>query len=187
MRSDRLLTMKCPPLPALILALALAAAPAFAQESIPVPSILNATWQQYQSEYQHSPLCSKDEIALWMCETDQRAYALCSSQSVTRTTGYLQYRASRRERVVFIYPAEKKTPLGSFVYQSFANGDASVEFINEGYRYTLVDPLRSESSIRVSAPAGSGKETEIGCPANQTLQVNYTLRLMYDSGIWSGR
>ena len=169
--------------PLLPVALVLATAPVLAQERTPVSSITNASWEQYRAEYQKSPLCSKDEITLWSCEVGKRVYSLCSSQAVTRTSGYMQYRASSRGKVVFTYPTEKKPPLGSFVYNSFGNGDASVEFMSNGYGYTLVDPLRGESSILVSAPSPSGKESEIRCPGNQTLQVNYTMRLMYDSGI----
>jgi hypothetical protein len=157
-----------------------------AQEHAPVSTITNATWAQYKDMYQSSPLCSKDEITLWSCETGKRVYSLCSSHTVTRNSGYMQYRASTRGKVVFTYPIERRPPLGSFVYQSFANGNASVEFTSNGYGYTLFDPLRDKSSIHVTAPAPSGKETEIECGANQTLQVNYTMRLMYDSGVWAG-
>jgi hypothetical protein len=167
-------------------ALALPAAHTLAQQHTPVSSITNATWAQYSGEYQQSPLCAKDEITLWSCETGKRAYSLCSSRTVTRTTGYMQYRAASAGKVVFTYPAEKKPPLGSFVYNSFGNGNASIEFTNNGYGYTLFDPLREGSSIRVSPPAPSGKPTEIKCGGNQTLQVNYTMRLMYDAGVWTG-
>lgn len=169
-----------------LLAIALAAAPVLAQDHTPVSSITEATWQQYRAEYRQSPLCGKDEIALWSCEVGKRAYALCASQVVTRTSGYMQYRASNRGKTVFAYPAERTPPLGSFVYRTSANGDAFVEFTNDGYGYTLVDPLRTDSSILVSTPAPPGKTAEIRCPGNQTLQVNYTMRLMYDSGVWAG-
>jgi len=170
----------------LCVALALTTAPILAEQRTPVSSIRDATWMQYNSEYSHSPLCSTDEITLWSCETGKRIYSLCSSHAVTRTSGYIQYRAASRGKVVFTYPTEKKPPLGSFVYNSFVNGDASVEFTSTGYGYALFDPLREASSIRVSAPAPSGKQTEIKCGGNQTLQVNYTMRLMYDSGVWAG-
>ena len=178
--------MKIMTLPLLTVVLVLIAAPVLAQERSPVSSITEATFEQYRAEYQKSPLCSKDEITLWSCEASARVYSLCSSQVVTRTSGYMQYRASSRGQVVFMYPAEKKPPLGSFVYNSYGNGNASIEFKSNGYGYTLVDPLRGASSILVSPPSKSERETEIRCPGNQTLQVNYTMRLMYDSGVWGG-
>ena len=166
--------------------LAFATAPVLTQERTPISSITNATWPQYSDMYQQSSLCSMDEITLWRCETGKRVYSLCASHAVTRTSGYMQYRASSRGKVVFTYPTEKRPPLGSFVYKSFGNGDASVEFTSNGYEYTIFDPLRGSSSIGVSAPAPSGKQTEIGCGPKQTLQINYTMRLMYDSGVWAG-
>ena len=161
-------------------------APALAQSRAPVSSITNATWAQYSGDYQQSQLCAKDEITLWSCETGKRAYSLCSSRAVTRTSGYMQYRASDHGKVVLTYPAEKRPPLGVFVYNSFGSGDASVDFTNNGYGYTLFDALRGGSSIQVAAPAPSGKQTEIKCGPNQTLQLNYSMRLMYDSGVWTG-
>ena len=157
-----------------------------AQAHTPVPSITSATLDKYRGEYRQSALCSKDEITLWRCETTKRVFSLCSSQVGTRTTGYLQYRVSNAGKVTFTYPRIKAPPMGLFKYESFANGDASVEFTNNGYNYGLIDPLQGNSFILVSMPGSSEKTTEIACGANQTLQVNYTMRLMYDFGVWSG-
>lgn len=171
--------------PFLSIALLLAATPALAQDSSPPSTITGATWEQYQKEYLQSPLCSQEEITLWTCSVRSRVYSLCASRTVTRTSGYLQYRAATRGKVTFTYPADKKPPFGLFTYSPTANGDASVSFTNQGYEYTLFDSLRGASSILVTAAAPSGKSTEITCPGNQTLQVNYTMRLMYDSGVWA--
>ncbi|WP_369942350.1 hypothetical protein [Xanthomonas medicagonis] len=157
---------------------------ATAQASEPIPSITQATLKDAESEYQHSPLCAKEEITLWTCETRKRVFSLCSSKVANRTSGYIQYRASEAGKLVLQYPADKKPPTGLFTYRSFLNGNASVEFSNGDYQYSLVDPLRSGSSILVSRPGSSGKTTEIACGPNQTLQLNYTMRLMYDSGVW---
>lgn len=168
--------------PLLCSVLALQTPLALAQDAGPVESIRNATWEESRNEYPISPLCTSDEITLWTCSAGKRTYSLCSSRVVTRVRGYMQYRASKAGRTILTYPADKRPPAGAFTYTSYANGNASLEFLNDGYRYSLVDPLRSESSILVNAP--SGKTTEIACGGNQTLQLNYTLRLMYDSGVW---
>jgi hypothetical protein len=165
--------------------LALTSMSALGEAHTPVDSITTATWEQYHAEYWPSSLCGEDELTLWSCEAGKRVYALCSSRIVTRTSGYLQYRASRHGKLEFTYPKQKKPPLGSFTYQSFGNGNASIEFSNGGYQYTLFDPLREASSILVTPPSGQGKQIEIACDGNQTLQLNYTMRLMYDAGIWS--
>ncbi len=168
------------------LAVALAFIPAYAQQPTPVSSITTATWANYSDMYPQSPLCNKDEITLWSCKTSNHVYSLCSSHAVTRTSGYIQYRASKHGVIVFAYPSEKKPPLGLFVYNSYGNGNASIEFTSNGYGYTLFDPLRDRSSIFVSAPAPSQKRSEIKCEPNQSLQINYSMRLMYDSGVWDG-
>lgn len=170
----------------LFLVLALTTSTVLAQANKPAASITEAALDQYRGNYLESPLCSKDEITLWTCETNKRIFSLCSSPVASRTTGYLQYRASNHGKVKFAYPAVKAPPLGLFKYNSFANGDASVEFTNNGFNYSLLDPLRGEASILVLAPGASGKATEIACGVNQTLQVNYTMRLMYDFGLWEG-
>lgn len=156
------------------------------QAQTPVSTITDATFAQYRGEYVNSPLCTSEEITLWTCESGKRVFSLCSSQAASRTSGYLQYRASTAGKLVLRYPALKGPPLGSFTYNSFGNGDASVEFTNEGFQYSLIDPLRGRSLIRVAAPGPQGKQTEIACGPNQTLQVNYTMRLMFDFGVWDG-
>lgn len=165
--------------------LALTSMSVLGEAHTPVDSITTATWEQYHTEYWPNPLCGEDELTLWSCEAGSRAYAFCSSREVTRTSGYMQYRASRHGKVEFTYPQQKKPPLGSFTYNSFGNGNASIEFSNGGYGYTLVDQLRGASSILVTPPSAQGKQIEIACGGNQTLQLNYTMRLMYDAGIWS--
>jgi hypothetical protein len=171
-------------LPLSAVTLSLSTLPAIADEFTPVASVKRATWQQYQNEYQKSTLCNNEEIALWNCKIKTRSYSLCSSKIVTRTLGYMQYRASNRGKVEFTYPPMKVPPKGYFLYNSSANGDASIEFTSKGYSYTLFDPLRGASSLVIEPPAALTKIVEIKCPPNQTLQVNYTMRLMLDSGIW---
>jgi hypothetical protein len=169
------------------LCLLLVGVPACAEAHPPSPSIMTATWSEYREHYGKSALCGAEEVALWTCERRKRRYALCASPDVTRSAGYMQYRSSVRGKVTFMFPATRKPPLGSFTYRSFPNGDAAVEFVNGDYRYSLLDPLRGASSILVSGPGDAGSTTEISCAAgNQTLQLNYTMRMMYESGLWSG-
>ncbi|HEX8480257.1 MAG TPA: hypothetical protein VF663_18055, partial [Telluria sp.] len=127
--------------------------------------------------------CSRTEITLWTCTNKKRTFSLCSTQTASRTTGYLQYRASNDGKLTFSYPAAKATPLGLFEYKLAGNGDAEIAFTNKGYRYTLADPLRSTSLLIVSPPGASGKKTEISCGPNQSLQINFTMRLMSDFGL----
>jgi hypothetical protein len=159
-------------------------ASAFAQNTLPVSTITSATWEQYKAEYPLSPLCTHDEIPLWSCERGTRVFSLCSSRKVTRTTGYIQYRAANAGKVEMIYPSEKVPPLNFFAYSSFANGNTSIDFTNNGYVYSIFDPLRGKSSISVTPPEPAKKRVEISCQSSQTLQINYTMRLMYEAGLW---
>jgi len=169
----------------MVLAFGLTVSSARAQNHAPVPSIAHADFEQYRGEYGQSALCTTQEITLWSCETKQRVYSLCSSRTASRTTGYLQYRASNAGKVTFVYPATKVPPLGLFKYASSPNGDASIDFTNKGYAYSLGDPLRGKSVITVSSIAAPGKTTHVACGPNQTLQVNYTMRLMDEFGVWN--
>jgi hypothetical protein len=164
---------------------AIALAQPEADPRTPVSTITGAQWTDYASMYPRSPLCAEEEVTLWSCVASRgRAHALCSSKTVTRDTGYFQYRASRKGRLVFSYPESRSPPRGRFTYYSGMSGDASLDFANAGYQYSLVDPLRGRASILVTSPGG--RSTEIACDhGGATLQLNYTLRLMYDSGVWS--
>lgn len=157
---------------------------AWSQEWAPVSSITGARWEDYRDMYDRSPLCAREEITLWTCATSKKVFSLCSSPVVNKTSGYIQYRASKNGKIVFVYPLAKSSPSGLFDYESAPSGDASISFMNAGYTYRLVDPLRSNSFISITAPEARGKETLINCDSNQTLQINYSMRLMYDSGIW---
>jgi hypothetical protein len=150
----------------------------------PGSTITEAKWADYAQMYEPSPLCAKDEVTLWTCESSRgKTFSLCASEHVTRDSGYFQYRASKKGRLVFSYPEVKSPPFQRFTYLFGASGNASLEFANAGYRYSLNDPLRSGASIFVTAPGGRTKE--IACErGGGTLQINYTMRLMFDSGVW---
>lgn len=147
-------------------------------------AITSAEYANYKALYPSSSLCDANEITLWRCDTSKKKYALCSSRQLSKTSGYLQYRAASSARLEFVFPAEKQAALGHFSYESFANGDAILSFRNAAYEYQLVDPLRDRSSLRVNALNPANKSVTIVCQANQTLQLNYTLRLMAESGLW---
>lgn len=174
----------------LTLSLALSTS-SFAQQETgdrrPISSISDATWEEYKNMYSSSPLCSKEEITLWSCETSRKTYSLCSSTQISRKSGYIQYRVSRNGNTTFTFPSSKIPPVGLFSYQTSANGDAYLNFSNEGYDYSLVDPLRERSVIFATKKQSPNRSSQISCAnGNQTLQVNYTIRLMFDAGIWTG-
>lgn len=156
------------------------------QDRRPISSISDAAWEEYKDIYSSSPLCSKEEITLWSCKASRKTYVLCSSMHISKVSGYIQYKVAKNGKTIFSFPGSKIPPFGLFSYQSSANGDASLEFSNGGYDYSLIDPLRGRSLISVVPKKSPNRLSQISCnEANQTLQVNYTMRLMFDAGIWS--
>jgi hypothetical protein len=152
----------------------------------PFPSITNAKWSEFKGMYDKSPLCSDNEITLWTCKTSSKTYSLCSSKQMTKNSGYLQYRAAKAGRLIFVFPASKMPPVQKFLYVTSMSGDASLHFSNGGYKYTLIDPLRGHSLIDIIGKSLQ-HGVEVACKnENQTLQLNYTMKLMYDAGIWQG-
>ena len=162
--------------------LAVMVPPAASSEPGPGPLITEAAWETHSHYYPQSPLCESHEVTLWSCQAQDREHALCSSREMTRRDGHMQYRASGEGAAVSVYPAARQPPAGLFDFMAFSNGDASIVFEHEGDRYTLVDALRGDSAVMVDAADGTTARTS--CGSNQTLQVNYSLRLMHDSGIW---
>lgn len=153
----------------------------------PISSISEASWEEYKDMYSSSPLCNKEEITLWSCKTSRKTYALCSSMQISKKSGYIQYKVAKNGNTIFAFPSSKIPPFGLFSYQTSANGDAFLEFSNGGYDYSLIDPLRGRSLISVTPKKSPNLLSQISCnDANQTLQVNYTMRLMFDAGIWLG-
>ena len=45
-------------------------------------------------------------------------------------------------------------------------------------------PLCARSEATLWSCAADGRSSRTACGGNQTLQLNYTLRLMYDAGLW---
>ena len=163
------------------------AQPAGDGQPAPLASITGAPWSAYQDMYVSSPLCRADEITLWRCDTTRKRHALCASRQLTRDSGYLQYRVSEAGDLAFVFPATQTPPFGLFTYSSSPRGDASLAFSSGGRHYSLVDPLRGSSLIDVAGQAPDTADTQEVCQnANQTLQLNYTLKLMYEAGIWQG-
>jgi len=148
-----------------------------------VDNISNSHWKDYQKMYPHSPLCKRDEITLWTCKKAKKIYSLCSS-NVNSRHKYIQYRVAYKHRLIFKYPTTKLNPKGLFKYNLYSNGNAMMEFYNKDYKYELVDSLRSVSQIYVFKKSLNKQVSTITCKnSNQSLQLNYTIKLMSIMGI----
>lgn len=166
-----------------------AGTPAYAQQSPQSvlkdsPNIANAQWKDYKDYYPSSKLCRAHEITLWTCNGKNETFSLCSSRRVTKTSGYIQYRAGSEGHITFRVPSNERPPLGVFSYGTATSGDANISFHNSGYEYTLYDALRGSSSIEVKKQSSGDDVANIACSnPNQSLQLNYTIKLMVLSGI----
>jgi hypothetical protein len=115
---------------------------------------------------------------------EEAAYSLCSSRDLSATAGYIQYRVGSPRQVVFRFPARERHPKGALECTASPNGDAAIGFRNGGYAYGLLDPLRGMSSIAVTKTPGARTVAGISCGnPNQSLQLNYTIKLMDSAGI----
>lgn len=148
------------------------------------PNIANAQWERFEEMYPTSALCEVEEITLWTCEDDEATYSLCSSIEVTEDTGYIQYRVGTDSGTTFIFPEQKRHPKGVFTQHMIPSGDVTITFSHEGPAYMLVDRLRGPSAIQVRAESENDELAGVACHNdNQSLQLNYTLKLMYQAGI----
>lgn len=55
------------------------------------------------------------------CGHASHAYALCSTRTISRNSGYIQYHASCRGKMESVHPADRRPLLGRLVYTSSAN------------------------------------------------------------------
>lgn len=91
---------------------------------------------------------------------------------------------SNGDAVTLRFPEDSCHPNGICDYSLSLNGDAEITFTNSSYRYSLVDRLRGGSSVMVSKEPGNNDVADIACrSSNQSLQLNYTLRIMELSGV----
>lgn len=145
-------------------------------------TIRTAEWPQFREHYPASDLCADDELTLWSCGVDTREFALCASHDMAPDSGHLQYRVADSGTLVFSYPERKQPAARHFSFVTFPNGDAAIGFMHQGQQYTVIDRLRGEGSVTMLDEDGMTRELD--CSGNQTLQLNYTLRLMHEAGLW---
>ena len=94
--------------------------------------------------------CSAAEMSLWKCSSKQKVYELCASKNLSKSSGYLQYRAGRIGKIELSYPAGLLHPRGLFRLQHYAR-NGGLKFNIGRYEYELFDPLTGPggSELRV--------------------------------------
>ena len=91
---------------------------------------------------QQSSLCAPGERVLFSCSLQQtkKLVSLCTSQNLSPTSGYLQYRFGVPGKVELDYPPGKafaKGRLGLVRTQFLRSASYGVEFSSKGYDYAL--------------------------------------------------
>lgn len=129
-------------------------------------------------------LCKAGETVVWSCSERGSIYSVCASPDLTKSSGYMQYRAHNPRLGNLEFPKKILHPKGNFEYISSANGDAALEFTVNGVTYSIVDPLRSNSEIWVRNSRQIQPGTKIQCSnSTQSLSLNEIIGLMDRAGL----
>ena len=127
-------------------------------------------------------LCIKDEYTVWTGTKGQKIFSLCASTNLSRTTGYMQYRADIVGDTQFKYPATLDNPHGIFSYSEGAHS-AEIDFSSGGFSYSISEQADgSETDINVTLPSGNSS-TIVLDKASNTLGQNSTSDLFQKLGL----
>lgn len=98
-----------------------------------IPALVNA----------ENTLCTKAEKVIFSCKVKKsiKTVSVCGSKSLTRNSGYLQYRFGTNQRVEFEFPTTKIASQQRFYWgeKHLMEGSyiGELTFINHGYIYTI--------------------------------------------------
>jgi hypothetical protein len=127
-------------------------------------------------------LCAKDEKVVFSCQLKRsmKIVSLCSSQKLTKESGYLQYRFGMPGKVELEFPSNRADSLTVFKYSHYfrAKVDSTeVSFSRNGYTYLVFDEYNGEEKPAVSEQGltviteSSKKEVKYVCRLKP--QANY--------------
>ena len=116
------------------------------------------------ASYAANNLCSPTEKVVFNCQLKQskKFISVCSSQTLTRDSGYIQYRFGTKNHLELNYPQTKANSQNHFFwadkrfYQSILH---ELTFENRGYLYTLSQYDVSEVMNEISGGAQGGGVT----------------------------
>ena len=117
-------------------------------------------------------LCSPTERVVFSCSLKRPAkmVALCASKSLTKETGYLQYRFGLPGKIELEYPQQRDGSSQSFRYHHYFRAQfdlTEISFTNEGVEYTVFDSYNGEQKPAVSEEGVTvttkGKDTTLSC------------------------
>lgn len=81
-------------------------------------------------------LCEDGETNFSSCIVGEKVASFCASKNLSTKNGYLQYRFGTTEKVEFVFPAERKNPMGLFFSSMSPDGlENRISFKNGDYTY----------------------------------------------------
>ena len=92
------------------------------------------------SAHARESLCSKDEQIAFSCRVGNKLASLCASADLSKTTGYVQYRYGRKDKVELVFPESKAHPRAYFRWgvNGYSGGGTDYfRFSNKGYDYVV--------------------------------------------------
>lgn len=119
-------------------------------------------------------LCEKAEKVVFSCQLKNPAkiVSLCSSNKLTKTEGYLQYRFGVPSKIELEYPKQRSDAQKSFHYSHYFRAqfdETEISFSSDGYTYTVFDSFNGEQKpsvtdrgITIKLP-GDKKEVSYAC------------------------
>jgi hypothetical protein len=120
-------------------------------------------------------LCGRGERLVWSCQTarERKLASICSSQDLSRTRGYVQYRFGRPGQVELEFPRQRVSTQTLFRYSRYTRPLVTMlklEFTNDGVTYTISDdsndeekPGRRDAVITITPAGANAKESTISC------------------------
>ena len=119
-------------------------------------------------------LCKKGETVVFSCalKSSTKTVSLCSSDKLTKSEGYLQYRFGLPGKIELEYPKDRSKPDQAFHYNHYFRAQVDlteISFSIDNYTYTVFDsyngeekPAISEEGLTVTRP-NSEKDVTYAC------------------------
>ena len=98
----------------------------------------------------HETHCLKEEKTLFSCLVGKQIASICTSQDLSPTAGYMQYRYGSSGKVEISLPQPKEHPLKHVeadTYQAASGQNGSITFPHGAYAYTVYwESYRSDTN-----------------------------------------
>lgn len=130
-------------------------------------------------------LCASTEVTRFSCviRGSTKTASVCSSATLTRTEGYLQYRFGTLRNVEMVFPKSFEATQTQFTFESHReHGDwESLDFQVGGNYYSVIrwvklspmadTPSASEVQVTTTSASGTPQYTTLRCRANHASQL----------------